>query len=112
MIDKNKIRQMQDTMYQFGMDCKNEIIDIVSKYPNKVFRIDEDGENAWALVDNGAENAQVVEVRIIEIDVNDKGEIVLVDEYGDEYTEERFAYEGGFWPDMLLVVYQNLEYKN
>ena len=112
MIDKNKIRQMQDTMYQFGMDCKREIIDIVSKTPTKTFRIDEDGENAWALVDNGAENAQVVEVRIVEIDVNEEGKVVLVDEYGDEYTEERFAYEGGFWPDMLLVVYQNLEYKN
>lgn len=112
MIDKNKIRQMQDTMYQFGMDCKKEIIDIVSKTPTKTFSIDEDGENAWALVDNGTENAQIVEVRIVEIDVNEENEVVLVDEYGDEYTEERFAYEGGFWPDMLLVVYQNLEYKN
>ena len=112
MIDKNKIRQMQDTMYQFGMDCKKEIIDIVSKTPTKTFSIDEDGENAWALVDNGAENAQIVEARIVEIEVNEEGKIVLVDEHGDEYTEERFAYEGGFWPDMLLVVYQNLEYKN
>ena len=112
MIDKNKIHEMQDTMYQFGMDCKNEIIGIVSKTPTKTFRIDEDGKNAWALVDNGAENAQVVEVRIVEIDVNEEGEIVLVDECGDEYPEELFAYEGGFWPDILLVVYDNIEYKN
>ena len=112
MIDKNKIRQMQDTMYQFAMDCKREIIDIVSKYPDKTFRIDEDGENAWALVDDGTENARIIEVRIVEIDVDDNGAITLVDECGDEYEEGRFAYERAFWPDMLLVVYQNLEYKN
>lgn len=111
-MDKTDITSMQHKCYGFGQKCKQEIIDIVSKCPDKAFRFDEDGENAWALVDNGAENAKIVEVRIVEIDINDEGKIVLVDECGDKYTEGSFAYEGAFWPDILLVVYQNLEYRN
>ena len=111
-MDRNEITSMQDKCHDFGQKCKQEIIEIVSKYPGKAFRFDEDGENAWALIDNGAENAQIMEVRIVEIGINNEGKIVLVDECGDKYTEGSFAYEGAFWPDILLVVYQNMEYKN
>ena len=111
-MDRNEITSMQDKCHDFGQKCKQEIIDIVSKCPDKAFRFDEDGENAWALVENGVENAQIIEVPIAEIDINDEGKIVLLDKYGDKYTEGSFAYEGAFWPDILLVVYQNLEYRN
>lgn len=111
-MNRSEITAMQDKSHNFGQKCKQEVIDIVSKYPNKAFRFDEDGENAWALVDNGDDNAQVVEVRVVEIDLSDDNEITLVDEYGNEYDEDHFAYESAFWPDILLVVYQNLEYKN
>ena len=108
-MNKNEITSMQDQIHNFGQTCKKEVIDIVSKCPDKVFCFAEDGENAWALVDNGE---QIIEVRIVEIYMNDEGEIVLIDEYGDEYTEGSFAYEGAFWPDMLLVVYENMKYNN
>lgn len=111
-MDRKDIASMHKKCYNFGQKCKQEIIEIVSKCPNKAFRFDEDGENAWALVANGAENAQIIEVRIVEIDISDEDKIVLLDECGDEYTEGSFAYEGAFWPDILLVVYQNMECKN
>lgn len=105
---KTLIRKTQDEQHLFGQKCKQRIIEILSKQPDKELELDEDCENAWALVSDGTENPRVVEVRIVKLSLNELGELVLESEDGDAYNQSEVCYTAMVWPDILLVAMQNL----